>query len=182
MLIYIFIVVIVVLLLYVLMTYNNFIKLNNKFREAFSTMDVYLKKRWDLIPNIVEAVKGYTKYEEETLEEIIKLRDNTYDKMSTEEKILTNEQLAPNVSKIMMLVESYPDLKANHNFLKLGDELIAIENDIANSRKYYNAVVRIFNNKVQMFPSNVIANIFGYKNKKMFEASATERENVRVDL
>lgn len=180
--IYIIIAIIVLIIIYAFALYNNFVKLNNKVKEAFSTMDVYLKKRWDLIPNIVETVKGYAKHEKDTLEEVVELRNSTYDKMSDDEKIKTNEQLSSSISKIMVLAEAYPDLKANENFKNLSKELSKVEDDIANSRKYYNGVVRIYNNNVEMFPSNIFARLFGYKSKSMFEASANERENVKVEL
>lgn len=182
MLIYIILLIIILIIIYAFALYNNFVKLNNKVKEAFSTMDVYLKKRWDLIPNIVETVKGYAKHEKDTLEEVVELRNSTYDKMSDDEKIKTNEQLSSSISKIMVLAEAYPDLKANENFKNLSKELSKVEDDIANSRKYYNGVVRIYNNKVEMFPSNIFARLFGYKSKSMFEASASERENVKVEL
>lgn len=182
MLIYIILLIIILIIIYAFALYNNFVKLNNKVKEAFSTMDVYLKKRWDLIPNIVETVKGYAKHEKDTLEEVVELRNSTYDKMSDDEKIKTNEQLSSSISKIMVLAEAYPDLKANENFKNLSKELSKVEDDIANSRKYYNGVVRIYNNKVEMFPSNIFARLFGYKSKSMFEASANERENVKVEL
>ncbi len=182
MLIYIILLIIISIIIYAFALYNNFVKLNNKVKEAFSTMDVYLKKRWDLIPNIVETVKGYAKHEKDTLEEVVELRNSTYDKMSDDEKIKTNEQLSSGISKIMVLAEAYPDLKANENFKNLSKELSKVEDDIANSRKYYNGVVRIYNNKVEMFPSNIFARLFGYKSKSMFEASASERENVKVEL
>ena len=180
--IYIIIAIIVLIIIYAFALYNSFVKLNNKVKEAFSTMDVYLKKRWDLIPNIVETVKGYAKHEKDTLEEVVELRNSTYDKMSDDEKIKTNEQLSSSISKIMVLAEAYPDLKANENFKNLSKELSKVEDDIANSRKYYNGVVRIYNNNVEMFPSNIFARLFGYKSKSMFEASANERENVKVEL
>lgn len=180
--IYIIIAIIVLIAVYALVLYNSFVKLNNKVKEAFSTMDVYLRKRWDLIPNIVEIVKGYAKHEKDTLKEVVELRNSAYDKMSNDEKIKTNEQLSSGISKIMALAEAYPDLKANENFKDLNNQLTKVEDDIANSRKYYNGVVRIYNNKVEMFPSNIFAGLFGYKSKAMFEASANERENVKVEL
>lgn len=180
--IYIIIAIIALIIIYAFALYNSFVKLNNKVKEAFSTMDVYLKKRWDLIPNIVETVKGYAKHEKDTLKEVVELRNSAYDKMSDGEKIKTNEQLSSGISKIMALAEAYPDLKANENFKDLSDQLTKVEDDIANSRKYYNGVVRIYNNKVEMFPSNIFAGLFGYKSKVMFEASANERENVKVEL
>lgn len=170
----------VLIIIYGFSVYNGFIRLNNTVKEAFSTMDVYLKKRWDLIPNIVETVKGYAEHEKDTLKEIVDLRNSSYDKMSDEEKIKTGDELSSRVSKIVALAEAYPDLKANENFRDLSNQLSKIEDDIANSRKYYNGAVKIYNNKVEMFPSNIFANIFGYKTKEMFEASASERENVKV--
>lgn len=180
--IYIIIAIIILIIIYVFALYNSFVKLNNKVKEAFSTMDVYLKKRWDLIPNIVETVKGYAKHEKDTLKEVVELRNSAYDKMSDDEKLKTNEQLSSGISKIMALAEAYPDLKANENFKDLSNQLIKVEDDIANSRKYYNGIVRIYNNKVEMFPSNIFAGLFGYKSKAMFEASANERENIKVEL
>ena len=180
--IYIIITIIVLIVIYALAIYNSFVQLNNKVKEAFSTMDVYLKKRWDLIPNIVETVKGYAKHEKTTLTEVVELRNSAYEKMSDQEKIKTNEQLSSGINKIMALAEAYPELKANENFKDLSNQLTKIEDDIANSRKYYNGVVRIYNNKVEMFPSNIFAGLFGYKSKAMFEASANERENVKVEL
>lgn len=179
---YIIIAIVVVLLLLVFTTYNSFVKLNNKVEEAFSTMDVYLKKRWDLIPNIVETVKGYAKHEKSTLEEVINLRNSSYDKMNTNDKVETNNKLSQGISKLMAIAESYPELKANENFKDLSNQLTRVEDDIANARKYYNGTVRIYNDKVQMFPSNIIAGIFGYKVKNMFEANENERENVKINL
>lgn len=180
--IYILVIVIVIIIIYVLALYNSFVKLNNSVKEAFSTMDVYLKKRWDLIPNIVETVKGYAKHEENTLKEVISLRNNSYDSMSDDEKIKANQTMSKEINKIMLLAESYPDLKASSNFQDLSRELSKVEDDIANSRKYYNAVVKNFNNKVEMFPSNIFAKIFGYKVKEMFETDDAERRNVKVEF
>ena len=180
--IYLVIGVIALLVIYVLVTYNGFVRIKNRVEEAFSTMDVYLKKRWDLIPNIVETVKGYAKHEKSTLSEVIKLRNGVYDDMSSDEKIKANQELSKGITKIMALAEQYPDLKANENFKDLSAQLTKIEDEIANSRKYYNGTVREFNDKVQMFPSNVVAMIFGYKAKTMFEANEEERKNVKVSL
>lgn len=180
--IYIIIGIVVLLIIYIIALYNSFVQLNNKVDEAFSTMDVYLKKRWDLIPNIVETVKGYAKHEKETLEKVISLRNSAYENMSDEEKIKANEQLTSGINKIMALAEAYPDLKANENFKDLSNQLTKVEEDIPNSRKYYNGVVRIYNDKVKMFPSNIFAGLFGYKAKKMFETAAAERENIKVEF
>lgn len=170
----------VMLIIYVIATYNALVTISNKVNEAFSTMDVYLKKRWDLIPNLVETVKGYAKHEQDTLEQVVNLRNSAYEKMSNEDKLKTNVDLTKGINKIMALAESYPDLKANQNFLNLSDQLGSCEADIANARKYYNAVVRDYNTKVQMFPSNIVAAMFGKKEKAMFEADEAQRENVEV--
>lgn len=174
--------VIILIIIYAFILYNNFISLDNKVKEAFSTMDVYLKKRWDLIPNLVETVKGYAKYEEETLTRVTKLRNTVYNEMTNDEKIINNEELSIDVSKIMALKEAYPELKANENFIDLSNKLTKIEDDIANARKYYNGTVRIYNNKVQMFPNNIFAKIFGYKTKRMFEASLEDKQNIKINL
>jgi LemA protein len=180
--IYVVIGIVVLIAIYVLFQYNSFIKLSNRVKEAFSTMDVYLKKRWDLVPNLVEVVKGYMKHESGVLEEIVKLRNSSYDKMSLSDKIDTNQQLSSGLSKIMAVAESYPDLKASQNFSDLTHQLSTIEDEIANSRKYYNAVVRNLNTKVEMFPSNIVAKMFNFKLQKMFEANEDERNNVKVEL
>lgn len=179
---YIVIGIIAMILVYIYATYNSLVKTNNIAKEAFSTMDIYLKKRWDLIPNLVEIVKGYTKYEQDTFSEITKLRTNTYENMNINKKISINEQLSYGISKIMVVSENYPELKANENFLQLSQELTRIEDDIANSRKYYNGSVRILNTKIQMFPSNIVAKIFGFRQLGMFEADVEEKKNIKVDL
>lgn len=180
--IYILIGLAIVLLVYFFLTYNKLIELKNNVEEAFSTMDVYLKQRWDLIPNLVETVKGYAKYEKETLNEIIELRNSTYDNMTTSDKLVTNTKVAEDISKIMLLAENYPELKASQNFIDLSKQLTKVEEDIANARRYYNGTIRIMNNKVQMFPSNIVAKILGFKELKMFEATSEEKKNIKVKL
>lgn len=175
-------VILTICLVYYLITYNIFIKMNNRVKEAFSTMDVYLKKRWDLIPNIVETVKGYAKHEKDTLKEIVEKRNESYDNLSETEKIKTNKQINSDISRLMAIAENYPDLKANKNFLSLQKELRNVEDEIAQSRKYYNAVVRDYNNKVEMIPSNLVAKTLGYKTKEMFIAEESSRESVKVEL
>lgn len=174
--------ILLVVLLYVFSTYNVFVKLRNQVKEAFATMDVYLKKRWDLIPNLVETVKGYAKHEKGTLEEVVKLRSGNYGDMDIDSKIENGEQISRALGKIFALAEAYPDLKANQNFLDLSKQLSQIEDDIANSRKYYNAVVKLLNIKVETIPSNIVANLFGIQTMKMFETAENERENVKVSF
>lgn len=182
MILYVIIGVIVLILIYVLATYNSLVGIRNKVNEAFSTMDVYLKKRWDLIPNIIETVKGYAKHEKSTLKEIVELRNSSYDKMSNDDKVEVNNKLSQGINKLMAIAEAYPDLKANENFKDLSNQLSKVEDDIANARKYYNGTVRKMNDKVQMFPSNIIAGILGFKTLKMFEVNENERENVKVEF
>lgn len=179
---YIIIIILVILLVCASITYNSLVKLYNRVKEAFSTMDVYLKKRWDLIPNIVETVKGYSKQEKETLTEVVKIRSNSYDDMNINDKVDVNTKLSGDINKLMALAEAYPELKANENYLDLSNKLTEIEEDIANSRKYYNGSVRIYNNKVEMFPSNIIAKIFGFKSEKMFEIGEDEKQNIKIEL
>ena len=170
----------VVIVLWAIGTYNGFIKLKNSVNEAFSTMDVYLKKRWDLIPNLIETVKGYVEHEKGTFEKVVELRNSAYSSLPNDEKIALNTQLSAGLSKLLAVAENYPELKASQNFMNLSEQLAQIEADIANSRKYYNAVVKDYNNAVQMIPSNIIASLCGMKTEKMFEIDETQRENVAV--
>ena len=179
---YILIAIIAVVAIYVIVQYNKLINARNDVKDAFSTMDVYLKKRWDLVPNLVEVVKQYAKHEEDTFTQITALRTGNYDEMLTNKKININEQLTEGISKVMAVAENYPELKASENFLNLSAELTKIEDEIANSRKYYNGTVRNLNNKIQMFPSNIIATIFKFEQANMFEANIEERNNVKVSL
>ncbi len=179
---YIIIAIIVIIIICLLVIINSLIKAKNRVNEAFSTMDIYLKKRWDLIPNLVETVKEYAKHEKNTLQEIVSLRNAVYDNLDNDSKIKTNNQINAPLSKLIALAESYPELKANENFVKLSQELIQIEDEIAESRKYYNATVKEYNNKIEMIPSNIVAKFLGYQVKSMFEAKTEERTNVKVDL
>ncbi len=180
--VYILIGIVILLVLICLIIYNSLVKSRNLVKEAFSTMDVYLKKRWDLVPNLVEVVKGYTSYENNTLTKITELRANSYNDLTMDKKININEQLTNAISSIIAVSENYPELKASENFLNLSKSLTKIEDDIANSRKYYNGTVRIYNNKIQMFPSNIVASLFNFKEASMFEAGIEEKNNVKVDL
>lgn len=182
MIIYIILGIVGVFIIYLFVVYNKLVNLRNMVEEAFSTIDVYLKQRWDLIPNLVEVVKAYSKHEKSTLEEVVKLRNSNYDGMNSREKINTFEQLEPKLTKLLGLVEAYPELKAEQNYLDLMQNLRQRENDISNARKYYNATVRMLNDKIEMFPSNVVAKVFGFKEEKMFEANVLERDNVKVEL
>lgn len=181
MLIWIIIAIIIVLAIAFVGMYNSFIKLKNSCEEAFSTMDVYMKKRFDLIPNLVETVKGYAAHEKETLEKVMAARNGVQSAATVEEKMAQENVLTGTLKSLFAVAEAYPDLKANTNFLDLQNQLKSVEEDIANSRKYYNAVVKQFNTKCEMFPSNIIASMFHFERKPMFEVdSAEERKNVEV--
>lgn len=177
------VVIALVIIIYLFSAYNSFVKLKNSVEEAFATMDVYLKKRWDLIPNIVATVKGYAKHEAQTLEKVIAARGANYQAMSEDEKIAADAEISRSIPNFNVLAEQYPDLKANQNFLNLSSELSKTETDIANARKYYNAVVKNYNNKVQMFPSNIVASMFKFTEKQMFAVDdSAQRENVKVEF
>ncbi len=167
--------------LYLLTFYNGAIKLRNGVEEAFSTMDVYMKKRYDLIPNLVETVKGYAAHERETLQALTEARSRTIQAGTPEERFKQEAGLQSALKSLFAVAENYPDLKANQNFLALQQELAGVESEIASSRKYYNAVVKLFNTKIQVFPGNMLAGTFGFTKKPMFElGSEEERANVSV--
>lgn len=181
MVIWIILAIIVIIVIWLAGSYNGFIKLRNKAEEAFSAMDVSLKKRYDLIPNYVETVKGYAKHESETLEKVISARNAAMSASTAEERIANDNILSGTLKSLFALSEAYPDLKANQNFLQLQDQLQRIEEEIAGSRRYYNGVVNRFNTKVEMFPGNILAGVFGFKRKPLYEVTETsQRENVKV--
>ncbi len=180
---WIFLAVVIVLGLWGIFTYNGLIRLKNKCEEAFSTMDVYLKKRYDLIPNLVETVKGYAAHESKTLEGVIAARNMAMNASSDEERIQGENMLQGTLRSLFAVTEAYPQLKADTGFADLRSQLAHLEDEIASSRKYYNAVVRQYNSKTETFPSNLIASVFHFKRRSMFEVSdPSERENVRVQF
>lgn len=173
--------IVALFVVWVISKYNKFIQGNNKVEEAFSTMDVYLKKRYDLIPNLVETIKGYTKHESETLENVISARNMAVQAQSLDEKIQGEKNFQSMLGPLYAISEQYPNLKADQHFVKLQDELRNIETEIANSRKFYNAVCVRFNNLVEMFPSNILAGIFHFTKKPLYEIEdVAQRENVKV--
>lgn len=175
--------VVVLLVLWLVSSYNGFVRLRNKSEEAFSAMDVSLKKRYDLIPNFVETVKGYAKHEQDTLQAVINARNMAMNANSPEQKIAKDNALSGTLKSLFALTESYPDLKANQNFLSLQNQLSRIEEEIAGSRRYYNGVVNKYNTKTEMFPGNILASLFGFKRKPLYEVnSEAERENVKVSF
>lgn len=164
-------------------TRNGFVKLRNKVEEAFATIDVYLKKRYDLIPNLVETVKGYAKHESETLQKVIAARNNAASATTTAEKIEADANLSNAIKSINIVAERYPELKANTNFMDLSNQLKGIEAELANARKYYNAMVKTFNTDKDLFPKSIIAKRMGLEKYPYFELdSAEERKNVKVSF
>ena len=172
----------VAFLIYVIYAYNQGISFRNYVREAFATMDVYLKKRWDLVPNLIECVKNYTQYEKNLLNELTAIRTKEYSKLSNNEKIETNQELGQVLSKFVAVAENYPDLKANQTYTTLMQQMENVENDIAQSRKYYNGTVRELNTFLEVFPSNLIGRWFQFEKAKMYEIDDNERANVKVEL
>lgn len=175
--------IVAVVVVWLIVSYNGFVKLRNKTEEAFSTMDVSLKKRYDLIPNYVETVKGYAKHESETLQGVVEARNMAMTASTTEERIQKENILTGSLRSLFAVAENYPDLKANANFAELQRELSDIEDEIAGARRYYNGVVNKFNTKTEVFPSNLVATMFGFKRKPLYEVNdAAERENVKVSF
>ena len=173
-------ILILVLFICLIIGYNNGIQLKNYVKEAFSTMDVYLKKRWDLIPNLLETTKAYMEHEKSIFEEVTKLRNQNYTNLSDVDKIDVNNKLTNVLSKLTAVIENYPDLKANQNFIQFSNDLSKIEEEIANSRKYYNGCTREYNNFLEYFPTNIIATLFHFEKFKLFEIDENHRNNVQV--
>lgn len=176
-------VVLVVLAIIVIALYNGLVTARQKVKNAWSQIDVQLQRRFDLIPNFVEAVKGYMTHEKDTLTKVTELRTSWAGASTVEEKAELNNQLSNTLKTIMAVSENYPDLKANQNFLDLQEELRNTENKISFSRQFYNDTVTMYNTKLEVFPSNIIANMFGFKSETLFAAESDEaRKNVKVDF
>ncbi|MEZ4887313.1 MAG: LemA family protein [Chitinophagales bacterium] len=162
--------------------YNNMVKLRNRLEGAWSDINVQLKRRYDLIPNLVETVKGYAKHEGETFEKVVQARNAAVNipNSSVAAQAQAENMLTSALKQVMLVVESYPELKANTSFLQLQETLNTVEDDIQNARRYYNAIVRDFNNAVETFPSMIVAKMFNFNPYEYFEVEAQERENVQV--
>lgn len=165
-------------------TSNALIRLNNKAEEAWATIDVFLKKRYDLIPNLVETVKGYAKHESETLNNVVAARNASGAAKTPEEKMQAANALNSSLKVLLNAVhEAYPELKADANFRDLQQQLKNLEGELESARRYFNGVVKTFNNKIQVFPSSIVASKKSYEKKKYFELdSAEERKNVKVQF
>lgn len=171
------VVVLVLAVLYLIFSYNGLISLRNRVKEAWSDVEIQMKRRYDLIPNLVETVKGYASHESGTLEKVIQARNMAMANHGTPTEQAQSENiLSGTLKSLFALSENYPDLKANQNFLRLQEELTDTENKIKASRRYYNGNVLALNNKVEMFPTNVIASMFGFKKADFFELEDGEKE------
>ena len=173
---------VVVALAIVIGIYNGLVGLRNRVDEAFSTMDVYLKRRYDAIPNLVEIVKGYAAHERDTLERIVRARDMAAKAENLEERSKGDAMLGDMLPSIFALAENYPALKADGAFINLQNQLADVEKDILQSRKYYNGVVRAMNTRIETFPTSLLANAMGFRRSAYFMADEIERENVRMDF
>ena len=180
---WIILIIIAVITLAIIGLYNSLVTLRMQVQNAWSQIDVQLQRIFDLIPNFVETVKGYVTHEKETLEKITALRTSWANATTVQDKADLDNQLSASLKTIMAVSENYPDLKDNENFMQLSEELRNTENKIAFSRQYYNDTTTNYNTKLQVFPSNIIANMFGFKPSDLFKTENEEaRKNVKVDF
>ncbi len=177
------VILVIVLVCLFVSYYNKFVKSRNMVEESFATMDVYLKKRYDLIPNLVETVKGYAKHEKETLEAVISARNMAANSQSAEDKIKNEGILNETLKSLFAVAENYPTLQANQNFITLMNELRGVEEDIASSRKNYNAKVKTFNTSVEVFPGVLFAKLYKFKKFEFYVVDdEKERKNIKVEF
>jgi len=173
-------IIVAIALIWLIATYNRFIVLRNRFQNAWSQIDVQLKRRADLIPNLVETVKAYAKHERKVFTEVTKARTALMNAKSLDQKAKANDLLSGALKTLFAVAENYPKLRANENFLQLQEELSGTESKIAYARQYYNDSVLSYNNMIERFPSNIVAKMFGFKRKEFFEAKEEERRAVKV--
>lgn len=168
-------IIIVILLVYILITYSCLIRLQNMVKENFAILDTYLKQRWEIVPSLVEVVKEYIENENTTFNQLILLKNYSYDKMQMDEKIKVNERLTEEISNIKIMAENNAKLKSSQLFIEFSNEIKQIEYEIINSRKKYNEAVKVYNDKIQMSPENIIANFFSFEIANMYEADFEEK-------
>ena len=173
-------VVVVLLIFYVIGVYNNLVSLRNRVKDQWAQIDVLLKRRADLIPNVVETVKGYASHEKETLDAVISARNKAVSATTPEAEMKADGELTQALGRLFALTEAYPELKANTNFMQLQDELKNTEDKIAHARQFYNDSVLNYKNKIEMFPSNIVAGMFGFKPEPFFEIADADREVPQV--
>ena len=175
--------IVLIIVIWAISARNRFVQMENQYEEAFHNIDIYLKKRYDLIPNLVETVKGYAAHESGTLERVVEARNKAQNASSPAEKIEANAELSQSIRNFNMVMERYPELKANANFIDLQNQLKAIESELANVRKYYNATIRQFNTKIRTFPASIIAKSMKLEKQPYFEIDdPVERQNVKVQF
>lgn len=162
--------------------YNNLVKLRLVVDEAQSDIETFLKKRYDMIPNLVEIVKGYAKHEKETLENVVKFRNAAMNAGSFDEKMQAENQLSSTLKTLFAVTENYPDLKADASFLDLQNKLALLEEDIQKSRRYYNGTVKEYNQNISVLPMSLVAGMLGFLPRKFFEAAEEEKENVKIQF
>lgn len=175
-----FIVVLVIVGMYVMSVYNKLVQLRNKVRDQWSQIEVHLKRRADLIPNLVETVKGFASHEKETLDAVISARAKAVNASTPAEEMKANGELSNALGRLLAVAEAYPELKANQNFLELQKELTETENKITFARQFYNDTALGLNNAVEMFPSNIVASMFNFKKADFFEADEASKEAPKV--
>lgn len=173
-------IIIILLVVVFIVIYNRLVVKRMRVNNGWAQIDVQLKRRYDLIPNLVETVKGYAAHEKQVLEKVTELRSRAMGATSPKEAAEANNMLTATLKTLFAVAENYPQLKANENFLKLQEELTATENKIAFSRQFYNDVVMDYNATIQKFPQNIVASMFNFKSREFFEAPAEEREAVKV--
>ena len=174
--------VVILVVLYVVVTYNGLVRLRNRIQNAWAQIDVQLRRRYDLIPNLVETVKGYAAHEKGTFEAVTQARANAINAQGPAEQARAENQITGALKSLFAVSEAYPDLKANQNFLALQEELSGTEGRISYARQYYNDAVLRLNTKIQSFPSNILAGMFGFKEHEYFEADDTSRGPVSVQF
>ncbi len=174
--------IVVLIVLWIFATQNKLVRKRMKAENAFADIDVHLVKRYDLIPNIVNTVKGYAKHEKETLEGVINARNKAVSAGSVDDKINADNEVTEAISRLFALTESYPELKANTNFLSLQEDLKSVENELAGARKYYNAAARDYNYAIASIPDCIVAKLFHHNKMNMFSASEEQRQNVKVEF
>ena len=178
----IIIAVVVLLVIAFVVIYNGLVRLRNRIDNAWSQIDVQLKRRYDLIPNLVETVKGYAAHEKETLERVVQARNMAISAQGPHDQAQAENMLSGALKSIFALAEQYPDLKANQNFLNLQEELTSTEDRIAYARQFYNDTVLKYNNKIQTIPSNIIAGMFSFAEREYFEGDEESRGPVKVQF
>lgn len=181
-LIYIILIIIAVVVLFLVLLFNSLVRLRNQVKNAWGQIDVQLKRRNDLIPNLVETVKGYMKHEKQVLTEVTNARAAVMSATTPKGKAHASNMLSDTLKSLFAVAENYPTLKANENFLQLQEELTGTENKIAYSRQFYNDMVMRFNTKIQVFPNNLFAKMMGFHQEQQFEATAEERKHVKVSF